>query len=199
MQDVRDEILGAATRLFAKHGFDGTSVQSIAEAVGIRKPSLLYHFPSKDELRRSVLDQMLDHWNQELPRLLLAAAREERFEKVMESLVGFFLEDPDRARLIVRESLDRPSEMNERLGRFVRPWVEVVADQLARARDKGLVQANIDPQAYAVQVINMVVGGVAIVDSLDVLLPNDPKRGTTRERHVRELIRMARSSLYVPG
>lgn len=199
MLEVRDEILKAATRLFAAHGFDGTSVQSIAEAVGIRKPSLLYHFPSKDELRRCVLDQMLDHWNQELPRLLLAAAREERFEKVMESLIGFFLEDPDRARLIVRESLDRPSEMNERLGRFVRPWVEVVADQLARARDKGLVQANIDPQAYAVQVINMVVGGVAIVDSLDVLLPNDPKRGTTRERHVRELIRMARASLYVPG
>jgi AcrR family transcriptional regulator len=174
-------------------------VQSIAEAVGIRKPSLLYHFPTKDELRRCVLDQMLEHWNQELPRLLLAAAREERFEKVMESLVGFFLEDPDRARLIVRESLDRPSEMNERLGRFVRPWVEVVADQLARARDKGLVQAHVDPQAYAVQVINMVVGGVAIVDSLDVLLPDDPKRGTTRERQMRELIRMARSSLYVPA
>lgn len=199
MLDVRDQILSSATRLFAAHGFDGTSVQSIAEAVGIRKPSLLYHFPSKDELRHCVLDQMLDHWNQELPRLLLAAAREERFEKVMESLVGFFLEDPDRARLIVRESLDRPSEMNERLGRFVRPWVDVVADQLARARDKGLVQSDVDPQAYAVQVINMVVGGVAIVDNLNVLLPDDPKRGTTRERHVRELIRMARASLYVPG
>ena len=196
--DVRDTILNEATRLFAANGFDGTSVQSIADAVGIRKPSLLYHFPSKDELRRSVLDQMLEHWNQELPRLLLAAAREERFEKVMESLVGFFLDDPDRARLIVRESLDRPDEMNERLGRFVRPWVEIVADQLARARDKGLVHADVDPQAYAVQVINMVVGGVAIVDSLHILLPDDDEHGTTRERHVRELIRVARASLYVP-
>ena len=67
------------------------------------------------------------------------------------------------------------------------------------ALDQSAIQANIDPQAYAVQVINMVVGGVAIVDSLDVLLPNDPKRGTTRDRQVRELIRMARASLYVPG
>ena len=193
--EIREQILNEATRLFAANGFDGTSVQVIAEAVGIRKPSLLYHFPSKDALRRSVHDQMMAHWSEELPKLLVVAAREARFEATMEALVGFFLDDPDRARLIVRETLDRPEEMNERLGRFVRPWIEVVAEQLARARDKGLVHADVDPEAYAVQVINMVVGGIAIVDSLGVLLPPKDDLGT-RERHVKEVIRMARSSLY---
>ena len=42
--DVRSEIPYTATRLFAAKGFDGTSLEATAEAVGVRKPSLLYHF-----------------------------------------------------------------------------------------------------------------------------------------------------------
>jgi AcrR family transcriptional regulator len=107
--EVRAQILTQATRLFAKLGYDGTSVQQIADAVGIRKPSLLYHFKSKDELRENVLAEMLAHWNAVLPGLLLKASTEERFDATMEALSEFFIEDPDRARLFLRETLDRPA------------------------------------------------------------------------------------------
>ena len=39
--DVRAKILTAATRLFAQKGVDGTSLQEISDAVGVRTPSLL--------------------------------------------------------------------------------------------------------------------------------------------------------------
>ena len=197
--DVRTQILTQATRLFAGRGYDGTSVQEIAEAVGIRKPSLLYHFNSKDELRESVLAEMLSHWNAVLPSLLLQASREERFDSTMESLCAFFVEDPDRARLFLREILDRPKHMQALLGQFVRPWIEVVGTQLERAKKQGLVQDDVDPEAYAVQVITMVVGGIAVLDTLEVILPGDEDRGSTSDRHIRELIRIARSSLYTEG
>lgn len=197
--DIRAQILKHATRLFAGHGYDGTSVQAIADAVGIRKPSLLYHFNSKDELRDSVLNEVLTHWNAKLPTLLLQASREERFDATMESLCAFFVEDPDRARLFLRETMDRPEHMQELLGRFVRPWVELVAEQLERARARGLVRSDVDPEAYTVQVITMVVGGIAVIDRLQVILPDDSDHGSTRDRYVRELIRMARSSLYTEG
>jgi hypothetical protein len=35
-----------------------------------------------------------------------------------------------------------------------------------------------------------------VIDTLQVILPDDPARGSTRNRHARELIRIARSSLY---
>ena len=193
---VRNQILTHATRLFADRGYDGTSVQEIADAVGIRKPSLLYHFKSKDELRENVISEMLAHWNAVLPSLLLRATREERFDATMEALSEFFIEDPDRARLILRETLDRPEHMRALLKEFVRPWIKLLGEQLERAKSQGMVQADVDPEAYAIQVISMAVSGTAVIDTLQAILPNDPVRGTTRERHVRELTRVARSSLY---
>ena len=194
--DVRRQIITHATRLFAGQGYDGTSVQQIADAVGIRKPSLLYHFKSKDELRENVIADMLAHWNAVLPGLLLKASTEERFDATMEALTEFFIEDPDRARLFLRETLDRPQSMKVMLGQFVQPWVNLLGEQLERAKGRGLVRADVDPEAYAVEVITMAVAGTAVIDTLDVILPETPARGGTRKRHARELIRVARSSLY---
>ena len=193
---VRAAILSQATRLFAEQGYDGTSVQEIAEAVGIRKPSLLYHFKSKDELRQKVLAEMLAHWNAVLPGLLLRASTEERFDSTMEALTEFFIEDPDRARLFLRETLDRPERMQEMLSEFVQPWVQLLSGQLERAKQQGLVRENVDPQAYVFEVITMAVAGTAVIDTMVVILPTDSARGTTRKRHARELIRLARSGLY---
>lgn len=194
--DVRAQILTHATRLFAEQGYDGTSVQQIADAVGIRKPSVLYHFKSKDELRDEVLSEMLAHWNTVLPGLLLKASADERFDATMEALTEFFIVDPERARLFLRETLDRPKQMQSMLGAFVQPWVELLGDQLERAKTQCLVRRDVDPQAYAVEVITMAVAGTAVIDTLRVILPDDPVRGGTRIRHARELIRIARSSLY---
>src|SRR5687768_18325502 len=107
--EVRDTILLEATRLMAERGFDGTSIQAVADAVGVRKPSVLYHFPSKEELRKGVLDRLLSRCNDILPKLLMASTLTglAKFDDVMGELISFFADDPDRARLLVRELLDR--------------------------------------------------------------------------------------------
>src|ERR1700744_4306168 len=97
--DGRERILIEATRLFAQKGFDGTSLQDVADASGVSKPAVLHHFGSKDELRRAALDAILAHWNKELPKLLLAASGSgDRFDAVLFELTRFFRDDPNRAR-----------------------------------------------------------------------------------------------------
>ncbi|GAA1513367.1 TetR/AcrR family transcriptional regulator [Nocardioides humi] len=52
----REQILREAARLFAIKGFHGTSTREIAEAVGVRQPSLFHHFASKHDIARALYE-----------------------------------------------------------------------------------------------------------------------------------------------
>jgi AcrR family transcriptional regulator len=54
-QQIDDGILDEAAALFARQGFAKTSVQDIANAVGLSKAGLLHHFPTKDAIHDAVL------------------------------------------------------------------------------------------------------------------------------------------------
>jgi AcrR family transcriptional regulator len=56
-RQIDEGILDRAAALFARRGFEQTSVQAVADAVGLSKAGLLHHFPSKDALREAVLAQ----------------------------------------------------------------------------------------------------------------------------------------------
>lgn len=55
-------ILEAAEVVFAEQGFNGASLEGIAERVGLSKQNMLYYFPSKESLYRHVLKSILDLW-----------------------------------------------------------------------------------------------------------------------------------------
>ena len=56
-QQIDEGILDRAAALFARRGFAKTSLQDVADAVGLSKAGLLHHFPSKDALHEAVLAQ----------------------------------------------------------------------------------------------------------------------------------------------
>ena len=98
----RERIHQSALRLFSRYGYDGVSLQMIADDVGLHKSSLFHHYTGKLELMREavlavisqvlgVLEPLLD---QEEPTL------ETLFEG-MTRLVEHFSDRPDSARLIV--------------------------------------------------------------------------------------------------
>lgn len=188
--DVRDQILEHATRLFAARGFDATPIQDIADAVGIRKPSLLYHFPTKDDLRRAVLDSLLSRWNRILPAVLRAATSGvDQFDNVVAEVVSFFAADRDRARLLLREILDRPAEVRPLLETTVTPWIEVVGGHIRRGQAKGEIAADVDPEAYVIHIIELVLSSLAVYDLVSDHFDFD--------RYVGELLRLAKSSLFL--
>jgi TetR/AcrR family transcriptional regulator len=196
--DVSASALAAATRLFARRGFDATSLQDIATEVGVTKPAILHHFPSKEELRRAVFATILDHWREKLPAILLAAtASEDRFDGVLGELRAFFEADPDRARLVVREMLDRPDEIRTLVAAHVRPWIAAVALYIDRGKEKGEHHADVDAEAYTVHALTLVISAVASeAIALGVLERPGVSHERARDRYAKELRRIARSSLF---
>lgn len=57
--DTRERILEVAARLFSERGFAGTSIRDIADALGVTKAALYYHFPSKDAILGELVAQPL--------------------------------------------------------------------------------------------------------------------------------------------
>jgi TetR/AcrR family transcriptional regulator len=184
-----EQILAAATRLFAARGYGGTSLQDVSDAVGIRKQSLLYHFPSKEQLRRRVLDALLTRWNDVLPRLLLAATSGEgQFDAVVAETISFFARDPDRARLLLREILDRPADVQAMVDTHIAPWVEVVCGYIRKGIERGEIPPEVDPHAYVLEVIHLILSTVATGDCFG--------RVADRARQIDELLRITKSSLF---
>jgi AcrR family transcriptional regulator len=71
---TREEILRVALDLFTEKGFEGTSIRDIAEAVGMQKSSLYYHFANKDDIVASLMRDRVDEvtqllaWVRQQPR-----------------------------------------------------------------------------------------------------------------------------------
>jgi AcrR family transcriptional regulator len=104
-QQIDEGILDKAAALFARRGFAKTSVQDVADAVGLSKAGLLHHFPSKDALHEAVLalartlgQRALDRV-QELP---LGAARDRR---AVEVLVDTALAHPGLVSLLLTPAM----------------------------------------------------------------------------------------------
>lgn len=193
---MRKRILVEAIRQFGTNGVDRTSMQSIADEVGIRKQSLFHHFASKEALRKAVNRDFLDHWQRELPRLLAeASGGHDRFSSTVEALVGFFQQDVNRARVAIREMLDRPEEVGNLVAEVLSPWTRILVNYLRTGQEAGTVKPDVDPDAYLSLVTMTVICTVALGPVASSL--TDAGRGGTMEANVRELIRIARDTLFV--
>lgn len=58
--DTKQRIQAVAKELFAQHGVQKTSLQAIADRLGITKPALYYHFSSREDLVRSIVQPVID-------------------------------------------------------------------------------------------------------------------------------------------
>src|ERR1700722_19587509 len=98
---VARHIARAAARLFAERGYDATSVREIVEAAGVAKPTLYYHFQSKEGLASALLTVPLSNLVATLRHIVTTVEDPVVcLEQVIEARYVTFREDPDRGRFI---------------------------------------------------------------------------------------------------
>lgn len=151
--DVRVRLLAAARPLFARHGYDGTSVRAITARARANLGAITYHFGSKEALYHAVLASLIEPLGD---RIELAARSDGApLEKVETIVRGFFehiWHNPDMPALMLRElaagGRPVPPPVAKTFGRALQALTGVIA---AGQRD-GSIRAG-DPMLLALSTV----------------------------------------------
>ena len=142
-----------------------------------------------------MIHSLVARWNERLPSLMLAASTGEgRFEAIVWEVVTFFTEDTDRARLLVREMLDRPDFIRAAVAEHLGGWMKVVGSALRKGQEEGTIRPDLDPETAVMQAMHLLVGGLASADVLSLFSGDDDE---AFERYVGQLVRFTHSAIFL--
>ncbi|GGS68392.1 putative trancscriptional regulator,TetR [Planobispora rosea] len=116
--DTKARIQAAARELFLEQGVQNTSLKQIADRLGITKPALYYHFTSRDDLVRSIIQPFMDDLEAFVAERRPGDARqllEDYFALAWQHREVFMMILRDPATLVALDLVDRIWEWRKRL------------------------------------------------------------------------------------
>ena len=111
---MRTEVLKKAEQLFAARGFEGTSLDQIADAVGIRRPSLLHYFRSKREIYDTVESDIVSTLTAATMPMSLEVPPLDALMALLQGWLEVMIARPTVARIVLRNTTDHPVRAAER-------------------------------------------------------------------------------------
>jgi TetR/AcrR family transcriptional regulator len=192
--DTKQQILDVALRHFSADGYGGTSLTDIADEVGIRRPSLLHHFASKDELYRAVvLDAFADWFSLVDEATQTVEGGWPQVERVLRAAFRFFEERPEFVLLARREALEGGPILAAELGALLRPLFDKGAGWLTSEMDAGRLR-RYDAAQLLLTGYGAVLSYLSDAALINALMDDDPlspRALATRREHVLSVLRAA--------
>jgi len=99
-----EQILQAATELFAKHGYAGTDTQVLAEKLGVGKGTIYRYFPSKEDLFLATADRVMRQLRGRIDGCIKDVVDPlDQMAVAIRAYLGFFAEHPAYVELLIQE------------------------------------------------------------------------------------------------
>ncbi len=189
--DTRTRILGKAIEAFGDRGYDAVSLDDLAEQLGVRKQTILYHFGSKKELFEATIDSAIG----DLGATLIAAAKGNTGWPAVEAVVHavFRIAVRQPARLgVLREVMRLGGEWSARATVAMEPIIARARLFLSLEMRRGHMRQT-DPNLLLVSAYSTVMGVATEVEVLRAVGIEPTLREAVRRR--RELLKFLEAAL----
>ncbi|MEA3424434.1 MAG: TetR/AcrR family transcriptional regulator [Bacillota bacterium] len=171
--NTKNQIIKTSLKHFISQGYDYTSLNQIAEDVGIKKSSLYYHFKSKDDLLYEGIKMITQELNVSIAdnvqknkqtRLRL----ENLFESILDFnsnislLLGNNFNAPANINAFFQMSSNRFENVSILIDRFYDDIVSIIKDIIITGQDKNEVKKNIDVEMTSIDILSRIEGLITL-------------------------------------
>jgi TetR/AcrR family transcriptional regulator len=189
----RTTIVEEAIRGFGRDGYQGSSLDRIAQAVGVRKQTLLYYFPTKDALLEASLAAAGQRVAEEISGALEGEGQPwDRAEAVIHAVYGLAEEWPEFP-MFIREAGRLGPNAFVRFAGALDPLRRRAIDFLQAGMDAGLVRKQ-DPAMLLFTLYTAVIGSLTEASVLSTFVGADDARSSLKRRE-EEVVTFVRRSL----
>lgn len=143
-QKNEEAILAAAEEEFARHGFKGTSMNTIAQRVGLPKANLHYYFSNKLGLYVAVLSNILELWDSTFNHLTVDDDPAVALAAYIRAKMEFSRRYPQASRVFAMEIISGGECLSEHFSQDYRTWFSGRAAVFQAWIDAGKMDA-VDP------------------------------------------------------
>ena len=152
------EICRIAARVFYEKGYDGASMQDIAEAVGLTKAGLYHHVGSKDRLLFEIMNYGMDILDETVVQKVKGIA--DPREKLRQTIIGH-IDLIVRARdleitVILHENRSLRGALRKKINARKRAYIEMLEEMIAEVQEQPAARSLISPRLGAFALLGMI-------------------------------------------
>ncbi|QBD75461.1 TetR/AcrR family transcriptional regulator [Ktedonosporobacter rubrisoli] len=143
----KQAIQNAALLLFARQGYEGTSIADIAQQVGIHKSTVYAHFVNKEALFLAVVDEVLQSYTESLEQMVPPSFRDrpvqEQLYAILRESSSIYRADAPRVALYRRAVLFPPPALREQILERFAPFDRKITTLFTSILEQGLANGEL--------------------------------------------------------
>lgn len=152
-RDTRARILSCAARMFRRQGYAAVTLRNVAKGVGMTTGSVYYHFTSKEEIVREILEEGHRRILEEVQAAIAALGPEPDCPAVLRAAIvthiGCLLGEDSFPSANIRIFSHVPAEVRRSTLAGRHRYESYWADLLGRCQELGTIRSGIDPTILA--------------------------------------------------
>jgi len=158
--DTKEKIYAAAVKIFAKEGFEKTTVDDIAAKSKLAKGTMYYYFKSKDEIFLEMIDSGISKFNAALEEgMKEAKAPKDKMEKLLDIQLDYYEKYNDFYKVIFSEFWRLEPRWKKEIDKIREGYFSMIKNIIEEGKKTGSFNKNIDSSSAAISIFSLFAFG----------------------------------------